>query len=191
MSDVLLSLEQLGLVGRAVVIEMALGGGDAAMGHADGFDLAGGGDARQAFFQRRATALGAGGAAAGAHQGFKRVAAGLAVVVVNRHGDLLGTQTGVAQRSVGDAQPSPAEAEFVPRPTQASTAAVSKPTWRLSLSVRCISGRRISSGSLSGSVSAASASSASGWISPLLTRGAARLNQSATASGARKASRLS
>src|SRR5450830_695842 len=192
MSDVLLSFEQLDLVGWAVVIEVALGGGDAAVGHADGFDLAGGGDAREAFIQCRAAALGAGGAAAGAHQGFKRVAAGLAVVVVNRHGDLLRSQTGAAQRSLGEAQPSPAEADagFVPRPTQASTAAVSKPTWRLSLSVRCIRGRRINSGSLSSSVSSDSASSASGWISPLLTRGAARLNQPGTGSGARKANRL-
>src|SRR5450830_1636215 len=106
MSDVLLSFEQLDLVGWAVVIEVALGGGDAAVGHADGFDLAGGGDAREALFQRRTAAIWAGGGAVGAHQGFKGVAAGLAVVVVNWHGGLLGIQAGAAQLSVGDAQPS-------------------------------------------------------------------------------------
>ena len=66
-------------------------------------------------------------------------------------------------------------------PASAATAVGSKPT------IRCpaasISGRRISSGSASSSASASSRSSASGITSPDLTRGAARLNQSATGKG--------
>lgn len=115
-SNVLLALQQLGLVGRAVVVQVALGGGDATVRHTDGFNLARRGDAGDAFVQRRAAALRAGRRAASAHQRFKGVAAGLAVVVVDGHGDLQRIQAGVVQRSVGDAQPSSmrADAGFVP-----------------------------------------------------------------------------
>ncbi len=71
----------------------------------------------------------------------------------------------LAQRSVGEAQPSSVETDagFVPTPTQASTAAVSNPPWRESLSVRCMSGRRISSGACS-SVPAPRQRPACGWV---------------------------
>ena len=90
-SDIFLALQQLGLVGRAVVVEVALGGRDPAVCHADAFDLAGGGDAGEAFLQRRALALRASWHGTRAHQGFKVMTAGLAVVVKEWHVGLLWT----------------------------------------------------------------------------------------------------
>src|ERR1035437_8024495 len=88
MSNVFLAREQFGLVGGAVVIKVALGGGNATVCHTNGFNLACRGDGRDALLQLGTAALGADRRATRSNQGLERVAAGLAVVVENGHGGL-------------------------------------------------------------------------------------------------------
>ncbi|MNT96254.1 hypothetical protein D3C72_2383020 [compost metagenome] len=76
------------------MVEVALRGGEAAVGHPDGFDLAGRGNARDTLFQIGAAAVRAGGHGAGAHEQLEPGLAGFAVVVKHGHGGLLGERVG-------------------------------------------------------------------------------------------------